>query len=150
MIGNNLKFCREDLEMTQKELGNILGVTEATVSNWENANDSISLKKLVMFCNKYDFSLDYVIGLSRRNINYSTKIDLNKQEIGKKLKEIRKKFNLTQTKFANKAGLPQITYSHYETGRNLITATNLYAICKTYNISMDYVIRNNVNLKLNV
>ena len=141
MIENNLKFCREDLEMTLKELGKVLGVTEATVANWENANDPIPLSKLVIFCNKYDFSLDYVMGLSRSNTYYSNSIILDKKEIGIRLKDIRKKLGLTQTKFASKAGLVQITYCHYENGRNLITTTNLYAICKTYNLSMDNIVR---------
>ena len=33
MINNNLKFCRESLEMTQKELGYVFGVAESTVSS---------------------------------------------------------------------------------------------------------------------
>lgn len=37
MVNNNIKFCRETLEMTQSELGYIFGVTKQTVSNWENA-----------------------------------------------------------------------------------------------------------------
>ena len=41
LINNNLKHCRENLEMTQEELGYVLGVTKGTVANWENGNDSI-------------------------------------------------------------------------------------------------------------
>ena len=32
MLGNNLKWCREKLGMTQAQLGNILGVSRKTVS----------------------------------------------------------------------------------------------------------------------
>ena len=46
---------------------------------------------------------------------------------------------LSQEKFASSCGLSQTTYSHYETGYNLISTTNLYCICKVYNISMDYM-----------
>lgn len=32
MINNNLKYCREELEMTQQELGYVFGVSKNTVS----------------------------------------------------------------------------------------------------------------------
>lgn len=47
---------------------------------------------------------------------------------------------MSQLKFADKCGISQTTYSHYETGLNLITTMNAYAICKTYNISLDYLV----------
>ena len=53
MNDNNLKFCREELEMTQSELGLVFGVTGSTVSGWENAHDTMPLPKLVKFSNLY-------------------------------------------------------------------------------------------------
>ena len=150
MFENNLNLCREDLKLTQKELGNILNVHRKTITNWENANDPIPLNKLVKFCNLYNFSLDYVVGLARNNISYSDKIKLDRKEIGLRLKELRKSLKLTQENFTNKCGISRQTYSGYERGRSLITTTNLYVICKTYNVSMDYIIRNKVKEKTSV
>lgn len=73
MINNNLKYCREELELTQKELGNILGVNITTISKWELGYDTITLKRLVKFCNLYNYSLDYVCGLSKNNKKYNKK-----------------------------------------------------------------------------
>lgn len=95
MIGNNLKYCREELEMTQTELGNLFGVTNSTVRGWENAYDSIPLKKLVKFCNLYGYSIDFVLGLSRNNKKYTDKIKIDKVKIGKKLKSLRTKLKLS-------------------------------------------------------
>ncbi len=145
MNENNLKLCREDLKITQKELGNILNVHRKTVTNWENANDPIPITKLVLFCNLYNFSLDYVMGLARKNTTYSEKIILNRKEIGLRLKEFRKSLDLNQQMFSDKCGIVRQTYSGYERGRSLITTTNLYIICKTFNISMDYIVRGNGN-----
>ena len=89
MINNNLKFCRESLEMTQKELGYIFGVAESTVSGWENNNDIMPLTKLVKFCDLYGFSLDYVTGLTRSNYSYSKINKLDRNKIGNNLKKIR-------------------------------------------------------------
>ena len=33
MLNNNLKYCREELEMTQTELGIILGSSKQIISN---------------------------------------------------------------------------------------------------------------------
>ena len=35
-LGNNIKKEREARELTQNELGKILGVSKQTVSSWEN------------------------------------------------------------------------------------------------------------------
>lgn len=47
MIDNNLRYCREELEMTQEELGIILGASKQTISNWETGYTPIPLNKLV-------------------------------------------------------------------------------------------------------
>ena len=96
MIDNNLKWCREELEMTQTELGNIFGVSNSTVRGWENAYDTIPLKKLVRFCNQFNYSLDFVLGLTRKNIKYNKDIKLSQKQIGKKLKLLREKLDLSQ------------------------------------------------------
>ena len=139
MIDNNLKDCREELEMTQKELGFVFGVSKNTVSGWENGHDTMPFNKLIRFCNLYDYSLDYAIGFIRRNIKYD-KINTNKNMIGKKLKEIRNDLNLTQTKLSEQCGISQSTYSAYESGKYLINTLTIYTICMKYNISMDYIV----------
>ena len=67
MLDNNLKWCREELEMTQEELGFVFGVSRKTISGWETASNPIPFNKLIKFCNLYNYSLDFVIGLSRKN-----------------------------------------------------------------------------------
>lgn len=140
MINNNLKFCRESLEMTQKELGYVFGVAESTVSGWENNNDIMPLTKLVKFCDLYGFSLDYVTGLTRSNYSYSKINKLDRNKIGNNLKKIRTNLNLTQSKIAKECMISQTTYSNYELGIRLITTLSLYTLCKKHNLSMDEII----------
>ena len=148
MLDNNLKWCREELEMTQEELGFVFGVSRKTISGWETASNPIPFNKLIKFCNLYNYSLDFVIGLTRKNSKCDIKIKVNKKEIGKRLKDLRDSLNLSQLKFADKSGISQTTYSHYETGLNLITTMNAYAICKTYNVSMDWIVGRSNNKKI--
>ena len=148
MFENNLRYCREELEMTQTELGYIFGVSDSAVRSWETAHDSMPLPKLIKFCNMYDYSLDFVCGLTRKNIKYG-KFTTDKVRIGKRLKEIRTKLNLSQQALADECKISQTTYSGYETGHYLINTNNLYYICKTYHISMDYIVGRTNNPKIN-
>ena len=68
MFENNLRWCREELEMTQTELGYIFGVSDSAVRSWETAHDSMPLTKLIKFCNLYDYSLDFVCGLTKKKL----------------------------------------------------------------------------------
>ena len=141
MIGNNLKYCREELEMTQTELGNIFGVSNSTVRGWENAYDSIPLKKLVKFCNQFNYSIDFVLGLTRENQEHTNNIVINQVKIGKKVKSLRTKLGLTQQEIADECSISRSTYSHYEIGMSLITTLTLYTICKNHNLSIDEFLR---------
>ena len=147
MIDNNLKWCREELEMTQTELGYVFGVSKNTVSGWENAHDTMPLNKLIKFCNLYDYSLDFVCGFTRKNIKCD-KIKTNKEKIGNSLKELRTNLNLSQQALADECNFSQATYSTYETGKFLINSITIYTICKTYDISMDYLVGRTNNPKI--
>ena len=114
MLDNKLKRCREELEMTQKELGEIFDVQKSTISNWENGYDIIPLKKLVKFSNLYNYSLDYIVGFDAKNTIYSKSLKLDKKEVGEKLKNLRKSLKLTQQKMADECGISRATYCHYE------------------------------------
>lgn len=139
MFDNRLKYCRQSLDMTLEELGLVFGVTKQTISNWENCNDVIPLAKLIRFCNIYGYSVDYIMGLSNKNIKYD-KTNLNKMILARNLKLFRKKAGKTQSDISSECVVSQSTYSKYESGRNIITTTTLYTICKNYNLSMDYML----------
>lgn len=137
MYDNNLKFCRESLGMTQKELGHIFDLAESTISGWENNNDTIPLPKLIRFCNLYDFSIDFVLGISRKNTLYNKIQKIDKKYIGSSLKKLRKELKMTQKQIADECSISQTTYSNYELGITLITTLTLYTICKNHNLSVD-------------
>ena len=140
MIENNLKFIREDMEMTQKELGYIFGVHVTTVSGWETGKDIIPLSKLIKFSNLSKHSIDYILKLKRYNKEYSELNKADKKLIGSNLKKIRKELKLTQEEIANVCGISQTTYSNYELGNNLIKTLSIYIIAKEFKLSIDEII----------
>ena len=140
-MNNNLKYVREELEMTQEELGLVFGVKGSTVAGWENNNDSIPLNKLFKFSKLYGYSLDYLTGLSRVNNNILDIDKLDKKRIGKNLKRIRKQLHMTQQEIADECMISQTTYSGYEIGNYLITSLSLYTICHNHNLSFYDIIK---------
>ncbi len=143
MIDNNLKYCREDLKMTQTEFGDLFGVSKGTVSSWENGYSFMPLEKLISFSNQYGYSLDFICNLSHDSEKSNKLKNTDKKQIGKTLRNLRKSLQLSQDEFSKKCNIPQSTYSHYEIGYKMVTTLNLYSICKTYHVSMDTLLSNN-------
>lgn len=69
-----LRETRENLDLKQIDLTDLFGVTYSTISGWETGKDTIPLKQLIKYANKYNYSLDYLLGLTDKNIEYK---DLN-------------------------------------------------------------------------
>lgn len=56
------------------------------------------------------------------------------------LKRFRKRTGLNQTEFAEKININQRQYSRYETGKNSMPVEYAIAICKTFDVSADYLL----------
>lgn len=61
-FGARLRAARQALGLSQEALGLELGVTKATVSNWENGRDNPSVQFLVLMPAKLGVSLDHLFG----------------------------------------------------------------------------------------
>lgn len=133
-----LYFLREESEMTQEELGRIIGVKKYSISNWERGKEIIPLEKLNAISNYYNVSLDYILSLSKdkRIVN---KNELDKVQIGLKLKKIRIMNNLTQRELAKILHTTHSVIWSYETGRNMILTAFAYDFCKKFNVSLDWL-----------
>ena len=64
---------------------------------------------------------------------------LNKKLIGKNIKNIRKRYNLTQSDLAITLHTTQSVISAYENGKTLILTSFLIQICNIYHLSMDKI-----------
>ena len=140
MLGVMMKETREDKDLTQNELSDIIGVARSTYAGWENGIDTIPLSRLNDLCNYFDISLDYMCGISK-NKQYKNEIlnKISKTTIGKKLKYIRMKNGDTQMKVANKIHTEQSNYSRYERGITLISTSLIMSFSKNYEVSLDYL-----------
>jgi len=132
MIIKNLRESRENIDLKQKDIAEFHNVNFSTVSGWETGKDTIPLKRLIKYANHYNFSLDYLFGLTRYNDSsyLPLKIDLNL--IAKNLRIIRKNHKMTQEDVATKINTTQASYAHYENAVNLIPTAFLYNLTKIY------------------
>ena len=58
-----LKALREDNDLTQAQVANILGIKQASYSQYELNKRELSLHQLKKLCNFYKVSADYILGL---------------------------------------------------------------------------------------
>lgn len=132
---------REYADLSQKDLANKLGVTQQTYSLWEKGTKIIPLKHLNNLCNYYKTSMDYVLGLSNERTNSDIKEikELNKKEIGSRIKELRENKKLTLRDLASELNTTSSTISAYETGKTLVLTAFAYQICIKYDVSLDWL-----------
>ncbi len=140
MIVKNLRYSREQLDLKQKDLTELFNVTYSTISGWETGKDTIPLRQLIKYANKYNYSLDYLFGLKNDNEDYEPlEIDLN--IIANNLKQIRKENKKTQQYIGDVLNTSSSAYAHYENARYLIPTSFLYNLSYIYkNFSIDEVL----------
>lgn len=127
----NLRNSREDLDLKQKDIADILGVAKSTVSDWENGVHTIPLRRLIKYENHFGFSLDYLFGITRHNEEYLP-LEIDLEVVATNLKRIRKDRKVTQEQVATKLNTSQSGYAHYENARYLILTSFLYNLYLIY------------------
>lgn len=132
-----LKDIREDNDMSQSELSEILGVKRSTYSLWELSINIIPLNYLCDFADCFNISLDYILGITNNkdSNNFVKGFDLS--ILGNNMKEIRIKNNLTQEDMANILGVSQACVVRYEKGLICISVSNIYKFSKKFKISIN-------------
>ena len=59
-----IRDIREDKELTQKQLSQILNCTQQTYSRYETGEITIDIFNLIKLANFYNTSTDYLLGLT--------------------------------------------------------------------------------------
>lgn len=133
-----LQSIRENKELTQKQIAEILKVSQASYSRWEKEIEIIPLKKLIILAEYYNVTLDYLCNftnIKKNNISY----EIDKIVVGNRIIAFRKEHNISQKELALFLNTTPSTICAYEKGKTLILTSFIYQICITNNISMDYM-----------
>ena len=63
IIGERIKELRLENKLSQAKLGNLLLVSQDTVSLWEKGKSLPTAEYIIAMCKLFEISADYVLGL---------------------------------------------------------------------------------------
>lgn len=138
--GKRIKELREKENVSQKQLGKELGISRSSINQFEQQYDIIPIKRLNQIANYFNVSIDYLLGLTNIKNYKVNKHEINREISSQRLKEFRKKNNLTQNSLAQKLNISRSIIVYHENKRTIIGTPFLYELCKKYNISADYIL----------
>ena len=90
-----LKKVRIYVDLKQREVAEILGVSRNSYNMWERENDLIPLRQLDRFCEIFHVSLDYVLGLGEIWEYPGSKV-IDPKLLAKRIKRIRRENDVTR------------------------------------------------------
>ena len=61
-----MRNLREDNDKTQSEIAELLGTSQTMYSRYERGANEMPIRALIILCQYYDVSADYLLGLSNR------------------------------------------------------------------------------------
>ena len=140
IYSERLKELREKNNLTQEKTRQIINVSKQAYNHFEKEYTIIPIKHLIILCNYFNVSLDYIFHFTDLKNYENNHKDINLEIVSKRLKEFRKENNLTQEKLSLLLNVVKGTIGNYESARALIATPFLYEICKKYNISADYLL----------
>ena len=78
----HLKILRTEKSISQKQLADVVSVSQQSINKYENHNIEPDIETLCKIADYFDTSVDYLIGRSdiRRKIETVTPFDLNAEE----------------------------------------------------------------------
>lgn len=88
IYGKRIKKLREERGLTQTELGNIIGVTKASICCYEKGTRVPTIENLVDLSSFFDVSLDYLVGRNELDI-----VSLGEKNFLKLLKKDKKLYS---------------------------------------------------------
>lgn len=65
-----MRGLREDRDLTQAEVGELLQKSQQGYSHIENGRAELKIDDLILLCRFYDVSADYIIGLTNEPHSY--------------------------------------------------------------------------------
>lgn len=88
-LGRKIKLLRIQNDMSQKELGDLLGVQRTSISSYESDRIKPDIDKIKTMAKLFNVSTDYLLGLKNDEINnvvaahFKDDADLSKEDLDK-------------------------------------------------------------------
>ena len=138
MNSERIKDIRFELEITQNDIAKLLGCTRSAYSLWEINKNSIPLHYLNKLSNILNINIDYLVNLSNiKNVQFK-KVEIDRIDLGKRIKQARRESNYTQEKLASKLNTTHSVISAYESGKTAVPTLFMVEIAKITNTSLNW------------
>ena len=62
---DRLRALREDSDLTQKQIAQVLGTSQTMYARYERRANELPIRHLIRLCQYYKVSADYVLGLAQ-------------------------------------------------------------------------------------
>ncbi len=129
---DRLVLFRKNFRLSREELGRKLGVSDATIRNYEIRRSRPSLQCLYNLCDIYNINRDWLInGKGDMCIGKTDSVDTN---IGDRLHTIRTHNGLSQGEFAQSINLSRGGYVGIERNINNATDRVISDVCRVYGV----------------
>ena len=138
-----LKDLRSELNLTQEQLAQAVGLSRDTYKNYEQQRTEMSYDILFKLADYFGVSIDYLLGHQTKETILDKNIFEGQHESEPpkiKLKDLRKKRGLSQREIAERLNLTKTTYWSYETGRTKPTIEIMFKLADYFGVSIDYLL----------
>lgn len=144
-FGNRLKTLRLSKDMTQEELGCLLGKTKNSISQYETGKREPDLETLMIISEYFNVTLDYLLGKTENPHHGDSDYEFGIM-VGLKIKTLMNLKGISEKDFEDKFMRYQSTefgyfdFSHVESGEYSFGISIIKDIAKFFDSSVDYLI----------
>jgi len=132
-----LKTIRKINNYTQKDIADILDVTQRTYSKYESRELTLKIEQLIILRNFYKVSTDYLLGLIDRDKKSVSVQKFDYDIFIKNLKYYRYENDYSQKDLAKLLNCSASLISMIETKNSVVQIDMLVSLAKIYNVKVD-------------
>lgn len=140
---NRIKELRERSGKQQKEMAIDLGVSQPTISCWENGSKSPSAKSAEKIASYFGTTVDYVLGRETQENEKDLESSIPMVEVQafrRNLAFFRKRAGLSRREVASQLGITAQAYGNYENGIRTPDIFTAQRIAKIFNTTVDSLV----------
>lgn len=135
-LAQNLKYLRSKAGEKQKDIAELLGVSEMTVSRYESGENEPELSKVLMISKHYDLTIDELI---------TVQLQENLTLYVKNIKALRKQNGMTQSDMGDLLRVTQKSISKYEIGERGISVEILCKVSDYFGVTLDQMVKQDLS-----
>ena len=135
-LAQKLAALRKNAGLNMSELAEKVGVSRSLISKYEKGERMPGREALVLLSEFYGVSIDALLGTGA---SHSVEFEVN-GGIADRLKELRKKRNVSQVELARAVHVNQSSVSQWETGRTAPGKDCLLLLAEFFHVSVDYLL----------